>query len=92
MYRPKAAEMIEVEWVDSFYDPTTDGPPEEYSDRVARLTSIGYFVKQGKEGLVIAACKSPKEGTMRHYVTIPRVNVRAILPCVRKEPNEPSEA
>ena len=84
LYKPKAGELVEIEWTDSFYDSTTDGPPEDYSDRVARIVSVGFFVKQGREGLVIAACRSPKDGTMRHYVTIPRVNVRAIHPCERR--------
>lgn len=80
LYQPKPLELVEVEWTDSFYDSSTDGPPEDYSDRVARLLSVGFFVKRGRDGTVLASCREVKEGTCRHYVTIPRENVKAIRP------------
>lgn len=80
LYRPKPLELIEVEWSDSYYDPNTDGPPEDYSSRVARLISVGWMVKRGKDGLVLSACRDMKEGTMRHYITIPSENVKTIRP------------
>ena len=84
-YKPHAMELVEVEWTDSFYDPTYDGDPAEYSTKVARLLNIGYFIKRGRDGIVLASCREATEGTVRHMMTIPRENVRGIYPCQRKE-------
>ena len=83
-FKPATGDMVEVEWTDSFYDTTSDATPEDYSTRVARLLTFGYFVKSGKDGFVVAMCKDMQSGSMRHFVTIPRVNVRAIHPCQRR--------
>ena len=90
LYHPKPLERVEVEWTDSFYDSSTDAAPADYSTRVAHLITLGYFVKSGKDGFVVAMCKDTNGDSMRHFVTIPRVNVRAIHPCERRD-SEPKE-
>jgi len=92
LYRPKRLELVEVEWADALYDGDHDGTPESYDGKLAVLQNVGYFAKMTRESVVLVSCVQPSNGTVRWFVTIPRVNVRAILPCVRKEPNEPSEA
>ena len=87
-WAPKAGDMVEVEWTDSYYDTSADASPEDYSAHPARLMTLGYFVKRSKDGLVVSMCRDTQSGTMRHFVTIPRVNVKGMWPCSRTEAKE----
>ena len=85
MYRPKRLELVEVEWSDALYDGEHDGTPESFDGRLAVLVNVGYFAKMTRESVVLVSCQQPSNGTVRWFVTIPRVNVRAIHPCERKQ-------
>jgi len=84
LYRPHVLELVEVEWADAHYDGEFDGAPESFDGKLAVLINVGYFAKFTRESVVLVSCQQPSNGTTRWFVTIPRVNVRAIHPCERK--------
>jgi hypothetical protein len=78
-------ELVEVEWADALYDGDHDGTPESFDGKLAVLINVGYFAKMTRESVVLVSCQQPSNGTVRWFVTIPRVNVRSIHPCQRRE-------
>lgn len=84
LYRPSSLEMVVVEWRDALYDGDYDGAPEKFDGALAVLQNIGYFAKMTKDSVVLVSCLQPSNGTTRWFVTIPRVNVVAIRPCILK--------
>ncbi len=92
LYKPKRLELVEVEWADALYDGDHDGTPESFDGKLAVLLNVGYFAKMTRESVVLVSCHQPSNGTVRWFVTIPKVNVRAIRPCVRKESDGPQES
>jgi len=84
LYVPKRLELVEVYWSDALYDGDHDGTPESFDPSLAVLVNCGYFVKMTRESVVLVSCQQESNGTVRWFVTIPRVNVKAIHPCERK--------
>lgn len=91
LYRPRRMELVEVEWADALYDGDHDGTPESFDGKLAVLVNVGYFAKMTRESVVLVSCRQPSNDTVRWFVTIPRVNVKAIHPCQRRTSGE-SEA
>jgi hypothetical protein len=80
LYQPKTLELVEVEWRDSMFDGSFDGPTDDYAARVSHPVTCGYFVRRDPDGITVAMSQEAAYDQVRHLITIPIENVRAVWP------------
>lgn len=76
---------IEIEWLDSKGSYVVWQFKDEYDDDIGLMKTVGYFIKQTKEALII--CQSISDDQYGKVFRIPLVSVKGITPLTKgKQP------
>lgn len=68
--------VVRVNWIDANWDSNTLLLDE--IDPLAELVQTGRLVREDRDSITVGLEACPKDGTFRHLVSIPRVNIQGM--------------